>query len=227
MGPSRVIMSDFNFHDGDLVVAVAEVEPGLAVVVDEDVGIDGADSRFVGGDERLSKCVFERASGRIGDGDADLVVRGKVEVVLSIPLDAVGRPGVLGSPLNVFEAEDHPVILPVKHVVRREDMPVNHVPILAACDVVRWVDIQSAIEDPSRGVGLKVRKDLMLGQQSDSAEGDSKCNCRDEELRETGSTHHESLPIRGVFEASLLRWTLLSISAGMILRRADLFAGFF
>lgn len=149
--------------DGQVVAAVAEVEVGLAVVVDEDVGIEDAYPRdFVATDERFTERVFEMAGGRAGYGNADLAVGGEVKVVFAIAFDTVGRPGILLCPGNVLEREDYAVVFPVDHVGGGEDMPVHHVPVLAACDVVGGIDVDTSVEDAGRRVGLEIGKDLML-----------------------------------------------------------------
>ena len=84
-GQNRPVAGDhvlLHLHDPQLVLPVEEI--GLAVVVDENVGIDGECATFVSRDERFAESVFEGTFRLVGYRDADLLVGGKVEVVLPV-----------------------------------------------------------------------------------------------------------------------------------------------
>jgi hypothetical protein len=147
----------------DAKLVLAEVEVGLAVVVEEDAGVDGAGAGFVAGDEGVAEGVVKGAGWFVGDGDADLVVGGEVEVIFAVAGGGVGRPGVLFGPGDVGEREDDAVVGPGAEVGGGEGVPVGHVPAVAAGDVVAGVDPEFVAEDAGGGVGLEVGEDGFLG----------------------------------------------------------------
>ena len=160
-------------HDAEFAAA-AEIEIGLAVVVDEDAGIDDKDAGLALADERPAERVLERARGRVGHGHADLLVGGEIKIIPAVALDAVGRPGVALRPRDVPQAEDDAVILPRDEVVRGKHMPVHHVPVLAPGEVVRRIDIDAAGEDPRGRVGLEIGQDLPLGRRGREGQDEGK-----------------------------------------------------
>lgn len=140
----------------------AKVQVGLAVVVDEAGRVDTVAARD---GLRVGR---EGTLGPIRDSDADakdvLRVTGwEIEVVAAIALRSIGRPHLLGYPGNVIGAEGYSVVGDGGGWIQRlraEDVVVGHVVLVAivvegnvGLAVVRWVDINLAIEDVGGRVG--------------------------------------------------------------------------
>lgn len=143
----------------------AEVEVGLAVVVDEGGRVDAVgtlNGLRVRGEGPLG-------AGALRDADAEdtvLVAGGEVEVVLAVLGGGVGGPELLGDPGDVLGAEDDAVVC---HGAgggveggEGEDVVVGHVVLVAivvvlgaGVTVVGWVDVDTAVEDVGRGVGCE------------------------------------------------------------------------
>ncbi|KAL1954283.1 hypothetical protein VTO42DRAFT_1425 [Malbranchea cinnamomea] len=138
----------------------AKVQVGLAVVVDKACRIDAVAAR-----DGL-RVWRERTLGTIALCDADaedalLVARREVQKVLPVLGGGVGRPHLLRHPGDVCGLEGHAVVgHGPAHGVHGQDVVVVHVVLvsivvvgLGGFDVVRRVDVESAVED----VGGRVR----------------------------------------------------------------------
>ncbi len=113
--------------EGDVGVAVAAVvDVGLAVVVDEDVLVNGLSAVVVLADERLANGVQIRALGAVCDANANAtifviclnVVGAKVEVVFAIARDGSGGPDSSLRPREAGRIQDVGVLSPVDEVRR-------------------------------------------------------------------------------------------------------------
>ncbi len=129
-------------------VGVGPVEVGLAVVVDEDGGVD-----FAVFDEGVAEGVGEGAGGAGGDGDADghaaggAVGHGDVPVELAVAVDGLSGPGVGAGPGEAGEVEGGAVVGPVDHVGGGPDSPFLHGEVGGVVLVVAGVEVDPAVVD--------------------------------------------------------------------------------
>lgn len=95
------------------------VEIGLAVVVDEGMGVYGLGAIDVLFDEGFAEGILEGAGGGFAGGDTDSgsITGGEVHVVGFIAVDNTGGPcSAVGCPGDLGEIEDAGVFLPVGEV---------------------------------------------------------------------------------------------------------------
>ncbi len=156
---------------------------GAAVLVDEHDRIDSAHA--LDGSSQGP----ERSVGLVRDRDsylhsAALRHRRKIEVILAVLEHAVRRPhGVSGGvgPLHARLGEDHAVILPVREVLRREDVVILHdEPVRAPLvfrrrlDVVRRIDVDLPLEHACRRVGGELVHDQGIGRECSAGKQQSR-----------------------------------------------------
>ncbi len=141
------------------------VDVALAVGVDEDARVDTVDTL-----DRLTHR-HERAGRRCRSGNTylesatlTLGCRGEVEEVLSVLVNAIGRPHRIrigAYPRHIVLSYYHAVVGPVDKIVGGEYMIIGHAePFLEALDgagnVVRWIKIHFSIKNSRRRVGGKL-----------------------------------------------------------------------
>lgn len=129
--------------------ASAEIQVGLAIVVDEGGGVedigDRRDTRGTGGDQRVSEGIGERARRGGAPEDADTAPTvAVVDIVIVVPEDGIR--GVEGA----GDGGGFPFIGPVHEVIGGDEREVVHVISGLAGDIVGAIDIHPVVE-PRRG----------------------------------------------------------------------------
>ncbi len=137
----------------DVAVALAEVEPGAAIIIDKNHGIDGLAAVGATGDQRLAERIFERAGGCVGDGDTNLLSGREIEIVFAVFGGDTGRPGVGVGPGEVFfEIKDDTFVFPVDQVGGGPAGKTGRTPAFEA--IGRGVNVVNAVEYGNMRIGM-------------------------------------------------------------------------